>query len=60
MYNQFSCVKNNGSFRRTTRSAKKNRFSQGKAHAKNLTMLEYKGNFCHVVFCVPAVISYEV
>ena len=30
-------MKNNGSFRRTTRSAKKNRFSRGNAHAKNLT-----------------------
>lgn len=37
MHNQFPCAKNSGSFRRTTRSAKKNRFSRGKAHAKILT-----------------------
>ena len=40
MHNQFPCVKNNGSFWRTTRSAKKNRFSRGNAHAKNLTRIK--------------------
>ena len=40
MHNQFPSVKNNGSFCRTTRSAKKNRFSRGIVHAKNLTRLK--------------------
>lgn len=60
MHNQFPCVKNNGSFRRTTRSAKKNRFSQGNVHAKNLTMLEDEGDFCHVVLHIPTVVCYEI
>lgn len=53
MHNQFPCVKNNGSFRRTTRSVKKNRFSRGKAHAKNLTnqfACSYKQDVNRLIF----------